>query len=96
MVRPCRSRSVQKRKSKPRNDPVKVFLKSCASDRLSDEATAAELHQAFAVWAKAQGLEALSPTALGRRLSGLNAPKKKRGGIVRYQGVALAAGSRLN
>jgi hypothetical protein len=60
------------------------------------EVTAAELHSAYVEWAKREGQQEISPTALGRKLSALGYERVKRGGRVFYTGVALVPGNRLN
>jgi hypothetical protein len=77
-------------------DPVKAFAKAMLAERATGEVTAAELHGAYVEWARREGIEEMSATALGRRLSALQFARVKRGGRVLYTGVALAAGSRVN
>ena len=77
-------------------DPVKAFARAVVVDRASGEVTAAELHNAFVEWAKREGLQEMSPTALGRKLSEMGYARVKRGGRSLYTGIALAAGSRMN
>ena len=75
---------------------MKAFAKAMLAERATGEVTAAELHGAYVEWARREGIEEMSATALGRRLSALQFARVKRGGRVLYTGVALAAGSRVN
>jgi hypothetical protein len=70
-------------------DPVKAFLKTCTVKSHSAEASAAELHRAFMAWAEAGNTDAVSAKALGTRLAALGFERVKRGGVVRYRGVAI-------
>ncbi len=79
-----------------KGDPVAIFLKSCTATMPEAETPASELWTAYGAWAEQKGLDALSPVALGRRLSGFNIERIKRNGFSHYRGIALAPGSRLN
>jgi hypothetical protein len=72
-------------------DPVKAFLKVCCSEHKGGEATASDLHGAFLAWAANHDQGQLSPKALGTRLSELGFERVKRGGVVHYSGLAVAA-----
>src|SRR5262249_44060787 len=85
----CTDGIASTRRGKP-IDPVKAVLKACCSERQGTEATASELHRAFLSWSANQDRGQLSAKALGARLSELGFERVKRGGVVRYRGVALA------
>jgi hypothetical protein len=78
--------------TKPKvKDPVKAFTRAVIVSQAKGEVTAAELE-----WAKREGLEVISPTALGRKLTDMGFERVKRGGRMLYRGVALTAGNRVN
>jgi hypothetical protein len=82
---------IQFRKAGPAIDPVKAFLETCCAERSGSEAKAADLHRAFRAWAESKDHPALSPKAFGSRLADLGFGRQKRGGVVRYSGLALRA-----
>ncbi len=73
----------------PGRDPVAAFVRACCQKRAAGEATAADLHAAFRLWAAGEGAEAISAKALGQRLANLGFQRCKRGGVVRYSGLAI-------
>ena len=70
---------------------MKAFLKACCAERAGSEAKAADLHRAFQAWAEAEDHPQLSPKAFGSRLADLGFERQKRGGVIRYSGLALRA-----
>jgi len=78
-----------KRPEKAEADSLKQFLRDCVRASSGAEIGAAELYEAYAKWAAGAGLETIGPTPFGRRLTDMGYAKAKRGGKVRYQGVAL-------
>jgi hypothetical protein len=85
-----------KRGRAKRRDPIKTFTRAVMIERTNGEVPAAEVHGAFIEWAKREGYNGLSATALGRKLSDMGFARVKRGGKLFYTGVTLAAGSRAN
>jgi hypothetical protein len=75
---------------------VKAFTRAVIVSQAKGEVTAAELHGAYMEWAKREGLEVISPTALGRKLTDMGFERVKRGGRMLYWGVALTAGNWVN
>ena len=75
----------------PALDPVAAFIKARCRKLAAGEAKAAELHRAFQAWAADEGRDVLSPKALGLRLAELGFERSKRGGVVRWGGLALRA-----
>lgn len=73
----------------PAHDPVASFLKARCRKLATGEAKAADLLAAFQAWAANEGHEALSSKALGSRLAELGFERSKRGGVVRWGGLAL-------
>jgi hypothetical protein len=69
-------------------DGLKQFLRECIRTEEGSEIGAAELHETYSKWAAIAGIEPIGPTPFGRRLADLELVKVKRGGKVRYQGVA--------
>ncbi len=74
---------------RPALDPVASFVKARCRKLGAGEAKAAELHRAFQAWAENEGHEVLSSKALGTRLAELGFERSKRGGVVRWGGLAL-------
>jgi hypothetical protein len=75
----------------PALDPVAAFVRARCRKFAAGEAKAAELHRAFQAWAAAEGGDVLSAKALGTRLAELGFERSKRGGVVRWGGLALRA-----
>lgn len=73
----------------PALDPVASFVKARCRKLAAGEAKAADLHSAYRTWAAIEGHEALSSKALGSRLADLGFERSKRGGVVRWGGLAL-------
>ncbi|MFZ1108455.1 MAG: hypothetical protein WAN43_08940 [Rhodomicrobium sp.] len=73
----------------PARDAVASFVKARCRKLATGEEKAAELYRAFLAWADAEGCEVLSPKALGSRLADLGFERSKRGGVVRWAGIAL-------
>jgi hypothetical protein len=73
----------------PALDPVASFVKARCRKSSAAEAKAADLHAAYSAWADTEGREVLSPKALGSRLADLGFERSKRGGVVRWGGLAL-------
>jgi hypothetical protein len=70
---------------------VAAFVKARCRKLAAGEAKAAELRRAFQAWAAAECCEVLSPKALGSQLAKLGFERSKRGGVVRWGGLALRA-----
>ncbi len=77
-------------------DAVRAFAKAVIVAKQGREVAAGDLHAAFIRWAELQGRDALSPAALGRKLTALKYQRVKRGGNVFYRGVDIAPGMRPN
>jgi hypothetical protein len=75
----------------PAYDSVAVFVKARCRRLAAGEAKAADLLAAYQTWAAIEGHEALSSKALGSRLADLGFERSKRGGVVRWGGLALRA-----
>ena len=69
------------------DDPALLFAKAALVRREGKELTATDLYAVYARWAELQGQNALSPSALGRRLTGMQFKRVKRGGTIYYQGL---------
>lgn len=52
---------------------------------------AAEARTAYVAWCRTHGIEPLNATAFGKAMTGLGFERAKRGGSIRYEGLALAA-----
>jgi hypothetical protein len=78
-----------RRSSSKRRDPVKAFVKDRTVKGEEQEAKAGDLHSAFIEWAAAQNADTLSSKAFGARLTKLGFTREKRGGVIRYKGLAL-------
>jgi hypothetical protein len=72
------------------HDPVRQFAKAALRASPGKSVAAADLHSAFARWAECEGCEALSPSAFGRRMTGLKYQRIKRNGLAHYAGVEIA------
>jgi hypothetical protein len=70
---------------------VASFVKARCRKLATGEAKAADLHAAYTTWAENEGHEALSSKALGSRLADFGFERSKRGGVVRWGGLALRA-----
>ncbi len=75
----------------PALDSVAWFVKARCRKLAAGEAKAADLQAAYGEWAANAGHEALSTKALGSRLAELGFERSKRGGVVRWAGLALRA-----
>jgi hypothetical protein len=73
----------------PAHNPVAAFVKARCRKSSAGEAKAADLLAAYQTWAGIEGHEALSSKVLGSRLAELGFERSKRGGVVRYAGIAL-------
>ena len=69
------------------DDPARLFAKAALVRRDGKELTATDLYAVYARWAELQGQNALSPSALGRRLTAMKFKRLKRGGTIYYQGL---------
>jgi hypothetical protein len=88
-------RGVRKRGKRPENCPVKTFMSAACTTQTGAEIASGILLNAYLDWSKAQGEASLSSTAFGRRMSELKYVRNKRGGVARYQGLALREGAKL-
>jgi len=87
---PSSARSAEtKRLEKAEADGLRQFLRECVRTASGAETGAGELYEAYQKWASADGSEPIGATLFGRRLTDMGYAKAKRGGKVRYQGVAL-------
>jgi hypothetical protein len=75
--------------------PVKAFIAAACSKQPGAEIASGILFNAYLDWSKGQGEAALSSTAIGRHMSELKFSRNKRGGVARYQGLALRDGAKL-
>jgi hypothetical protein len=88
-------RRVRASGKRPKICPVKTFLASACVKAGGSEVAAGILYDRYADWAKEQGDAPLSSTGFGRRMSELKCARNKRGGVARYQGLALKEGVKL-
>jgi hypothetical protein len=87
-------RRVRKR-GKRRACPVKAFISASCAKQADAEIASGILFNAYLDWSKGRGEAPLSSTAFGRRMSELKYVRNKRGGVARYQGLALREGAKL-
>jgi hypothetical protein len=75
--------------AKPGCDPVKDFAKAMLTTRAGHEVPAGDVFRAWEHWSKAEGVPAMSATALGRALTAYKVRRVKRGGRNFYADVEL-------
>lgn len=79
----------------PANDAGEVLVARWASATLVKRrgafVPAAEARASFEAWCVAEDAEALNATALGKAMTVLGYERRKVGGVMRYEGVALTA-----
>ncbi len=68
---------------------MKAFCKAAIVQKPGAELLAGVLYARYVEYCHVRGEKPVSNTAFGRRLSELGYARSKRGGIARYQGVAM-------
>ena len=77
----------------PPPEPETCIVEKWASEmvirRRNGHVLASELRASFKSWCQANGLAPINPTTFGRRMTALNFKRKKIGGAVRYESIAV-------
>lgn len=73
------------------DDLVARWASSALVKRRGTFVPAAEARAAFETWCATEGAEPLNPTALGKAMTALGYERRKVGGAMRYEGIALTA-----